>query len=480
MPTKLLKKHWMLALLLIYAIWRCALPVYLDWNKFYGPGQENFIGPDWVYSELAKSILERGEYSLEPDGKPYGIRTPGYSLIVAGFMGVFGDNWAAGLAIFQAVCIVFAVLCIYIAGCKLRGPPVGALAGFLVASYAPYHFISCMLLRESICLALFAATMLLLIRGFYFKKSFIAMGVLVGVNAMLREEFILLVIPCFVAIFLGEFGGYKKILADIKTKWRKPGLKCLSILGIILIVFTPWIIRNAMVYKRFQMTGTLGGVQLFLGNNRMIRPFEYVYEYGFIAHIPEMRDHSDYEVGQIYGRRAVDFMLHNPDRLVVNAIGKFFITFENSMNKVNDFPFIMLGLFFGVFFGAHFKLSNRKTMLLALAFTIPLYIYWRSGFSLGLLVPNIEFGWLFRILGVLGFIYLLFRAKEIPLVLVFPVMFMVNLVFIPQHRHRWVTDWLFILWICIILRDMAIYIMNRQKLSGDIKHNSIETGSLDV
>ena len=467
----------MLILLLIYAIWRCGVPVYSDWNKFYGPEQANFIGPDRVYSDLAKAILERGEYSLEPGGKPYGIRTPGYSLVIAGFMAVFGDNWAASLAIFQALCIVFAVLCIYVAGCKLRGPPVGTLAGFLVASYAPYHFISCMLLRESICLALFAATMLLLIRGLYFKKSFIVMGILVGINAMLREEFMLLTIPCFMAIFLGEFGGYKEILTNLRKLWRKPVLKCLGIVGIIMLVFSPWIIRNAIVYKRFQMTGTLGGVQLFLGHNQMIRPFGYVYEYGFIEHIPEMRDHSDYEVGQIYGKRALKYIIHNPDRVVVNAIGKFITAMENSMNKVNDFPFIFIGLFLGVFFGAHFRLSNHKTMLLILAFTIPLYIYWRSGFSWGLLVPNIEFGWLFKVLGIASFLYLLYRAREIPLVLVFPVMFMVNLIFIPQHRHRWITDWLFILWMCIMLRDLAIYVMNRQWSGEEVANKSIPTGS---
>ena len=341
-----MKKHWMMLLLIGYAIWRCGVPVYSNWDKFYGPKQANFMGSDRACSELAKAILERGEYSLEPGGKPYGMRTPGYPYVIAGFMAVFGDNWVSSLAIFQALCIIFAVLCIYIAGCKLRGPPVGAMAGFLVASYAPYHFASCMLLRESICLALFASTMLLLIRGFYFKKSFIVMGILVGFNAMLREEFMLLTIPCFAAIFLGEFGSYKELLANIKIQWRKPVLKCLSIIGIILIVFSPWIIRNAIVYKRFQMTGTLGGIQLFLGNNRMIRPFGYAYEYDFIEHIPEMKDHSDYEVGQIYGKRALKFMLNNPDRLVVNAIGKFFIALENSIKKVNDFPVIFIGLFF--------------------------------------------------------------------------------------------------------------------------------------
>ena len=288
------------------------------------------------------------------------------------------------------------------------------------------------------------------------------MGFLIGINAMIREEFLLLTLPCVVAIWLGEFGSWHELRDNYKEKWRKPLLKSLGAIAVILLVFSPWIIRNAVTLGRIQMTGSLGGVQLFIGNNPAIRPTGYVYEYSFIDRIPEFRNHSDYEVGQIYQRRALRFMLHNPDKVVVNAIGKIMIVFENSVANVNDFPAIFIGLLLGIMVGAHFKLSHGKIILISAVTTAATYIFWRGGISIGLLLPNIEFGWMFRILGLLGFVYLLWIGVEIPLVLVFPVMFMVNIVFIPQHRHRWITDWLFILWIAIVMRDFALYIIKRQ------------------
>jgi hypothetical protein len=460
---KTLKKHWLLALLIVYALWRCGIPVYVDWDKFHGDGIKNFVGPETIYLELAEALHDRGEYTAGPNRKPYGIRTPGYSLIIAGFISVFESNWAAALAIFQAVCIVFACVMIYIAGTGLRSPPVGALAGFLVATYAPYHNISCGLLREPICLALFAMIMLLLLKRFYHKWSFIAMGLLIGVTSMIREEFLLLTLPCIAAIWLGEFGGWVQIKNNIKAKWRKPLLKSLGVVALIMLVFSPWIIRNAIVFKRFQMTGTLGGIQLYLGNNPTIRPDEYSYNYGFIVNVPEMRTHNDYEVGIMYRQRAIKFMLGNPDKVIVNSLGKAVIAFENSVANVNDFPVIFIGIFMGVLLGAHFKLSHGKIMLNTAATVLAIYIFWRGGFYIGLLLPNIEFGWIFRILGLLGFFYLIYRREELPIIAVFPILFMVNIIFVPQHRHRWITDWLFMLWISILLRDSAVYAINKQK-----------------
>ncbi len=452
----------MLMVLIIYAIWRCGIPIYVDWDKFHEPGLKNFIGPETIYLELAESILKRGEYSQLPAGKPYGIRTPGYSIIIAGFLGLFGDNWAAAMAIFHAGCIIFAAVCAYIIGTQLRSPPVGAFAGFMVATYAPYHFITCGLLREPFCLALFALIILLLLERFYRKWTYIALGLLIGMTAMIREEFLLLVIPSVIAVFHGDFGSWKAICAGFNKKWRVPAMKCAAIIGLIMLVFSPWIIRNAIVYKRFQMTGTLGGIQLYLGNNPSVRSRGYVYDYGFIVNIPEMKTHNDYEVGIIYRNRALKFMLANPGRVIFNGIGKVIIAFENSVHNVNDFPVIIIGLVLGILVGAHFKLDKSVIMLISAGLILSCYIYWRGGFHLGLLLPNIEFGWGLRLLGLAGFGYMLYRREEPIISIVFPLLFLVNIVFIPQHRHRWITDWLFMLWIAIFLRDCALYVIRKQ------------------
>ena len=133
----LIKRHWILIILVIYTLWRCGIPIYVDWDKFHEPGLKNFIGPENIYVDLARSMLERGEYNLGPGEHPYGIKTPGYSLIVAAAIALFGDNWPAALAIFQATCLIVAVICIYIAGAGLRSPPVGAFAGLSGGNLRP-------------------------------------------------------------------------------------------------------------------------------------------------------------------------------------------------------------------------------------------------------------------------------------------------------------------------------------------------------
>ena len=79
---------------------------------------------------------------------------------------------------------------------------------------------------------------------------------------------------------------------------------------------------------------------------------------------------------------------------------------------------------------------------------------------LSLMMPNIEFDYL-RVLGCVGCVWVLWRKEEPVFCLVYVLLLSVNLVFVPQHRQRWIMDLLFIIWNAIVVYDVMKYMETR-------------------
>lgn len=101
-------------------------------------------------------------------------------------------------------------------------------------------------------------TILIFITFIYFsdiKHKYVYVGVLVGLNTLIKPFFI----AYFFAIFLLELLIEKKIIASIKNS--------LIVLIVCAITIAPWIYRNTKLVGQFTYVSNNGGIVLYINNN---------------------------------------------------------------------------------------------------------------------------------------------------------------------------------------------------------------------
>lgn len=439
-----LKNYLPLIILMVYAAFRLGLLLCFQWDEL-SSNPDLFIEHDREFYSIAVNLLDYGQYNVGKDLPPYSVRTPGYPLLIVVTMALGHQYWLHLLFILHILFVAVAAAAVYLIVSRMRSKNAGFFAGFLVASYAPYHYVSFMLLREITTVMFFSLLLLLLYSPNYRKWSFIAMGALLGCMSMVREETILLVVPCIAAIFWHESRF------DLH-KWRKPVIKTAAMLGIVMLVFSPWIIRNAIVFKRFQMFSALGGIQLYMGNNPDIGPGKPL-NYGYISTVKELKTMPDVEVSRIYFNKAVDFAVNNPLKVLKNIYWKLELLYEQTINNFNDYIFLLCGLLAGTVIIVTAKIKNGTGRCCSLLAGVAIFYVWGRGeFSQSLLFPNIEFS-IIRTIGFIGFFYVLFKKQEPVYCLCYIMLLSANIIFLPQHRQRWVMDLLFILWNVLVVYD---------------------------
>lgn len=443
--------------LLLYAGWRFGFDLLYNWDLYVNSADAIAMEADGRhFTLLARSLLNHGEYRLDEGSPPYSLHTPGFSLFLAAHMLVFGKYWLVGVFASHVLIGIWVVACAYAVLVSMRGHNTALLGGFLTASYAPYHYLAFIVYREALSLGLFASFLLIINHKWYRKWTFTLMGCALGCIAFVREEFVLLTPTCLAVIWWMETGG------TFRRNWRRAAWKSLAVIALIGAIFLPWIIRNAVVFHRFQAFGSLGGVQLYMGNNPTLSATQE-YDYAYIAKIKEFETHATHEVGDIYFKKATRYIVSHPFTTLRNMIGKTHCLFSVSVHNLDDFPAIIFGLTCGLAITAALKLKGWKRSATTAAITVLFLVFARRGVNAGLLYPNVEFGSL-RFFGIIAFLWFLLRREFPEYALGYLSLLAVNLIFIPQHRHRWIIDLLLIIWTAAFLHDVLLFIT--QKLSS--------------
>ncbi|WP_052487206.1 ArnT family glycosyltransferase [Gordoniibacillus kamchatkensis] len=112
------------------------------------------------YTKLAVQLLERGIYAYR-DTSPNTLVTPGWPLLLAGFLRLFGYQPLEPALMIVRVCLCFIALgslvFLYLAGRRLFGPATGLLAAGFAAVYPSYVWSASLILTEVPFLTCFTA-----------------------------------------------------------------------------------------------------------------------------------------------------------------------------------------------------------------------------------------------------------------------------------------------------------------------------------
>lgn len=210
-----------------------------------------------AYYALSKALYEEGSFG-GPSFRDSSDWSPGAPLLYAASFYATGGAREGTARIVEALLGLASILVVFALGERLGGRAVGLLAALAVAVYPPFiHTTGELMSEPGAMLTLPAAVLAFLWAGERERWwAWLAPGLLLGLTAMFRPEY-LLVGAAFVVLAAVRVG--------VGRGWRL-GLAGAGVLLLALVVpIVPWTVRNAVVLDRVVPISTGGGKALYVG-----------------------------------------------------------------------------------------------------------------------------------------------------------------------------------------------------------------------
>jgi len=299
-----------------------ALGLRLGWGASR-PASDVYLAalPDQVeYLSIARNLLiGRGLSFIDPrfQERVYAFRTPGYPMFVAACGGnVRAVRLAQGVLDTGTALAVFVLAILLMPGARKKGA-VGA-AG-LVAFNPFLIYFSGLLLSETLFTAMLAWGMVLLISGNAGPdrppRAFIwlAGGILLALAVLVRPSAAPL--PIILAI-AAAFANHTRGVA-YQPPWPLPVAS--TLLVVVLLVLTPWALRNYRIFHELIWTDTNAGFTLYDGYNPDATGAS---DQRFIRYLPQLRLMGEAQRSEYLTLRARSYIQRHPRRVLDLAAAK--------------------------------------------------------------------------------------------------------------------------------------------------------------
>lgn len=209
-------------------------------------GTIDIVEDSLQYWYSAENILNHGSFStrLPPPFEPSAFRTPGYALFLT-LLQFFGLNMQGALIIQSLLGALIPVLLYFII--RYVYHPLPAWIGALLFSLLPLHLSVLNVPRTEVLLQLFLLpAILFFLKALKDKKptTVLTSGLLFGLTALVKP-FLFYVFPLIIlwGVLFWKAKGWKTATT----------LTCI-LLGVYVIVLSPWIIRNYIHFDKFLIT----------------------------------------------------------------------------------------------------------------------------------------------------------------------------------------------------------------------------------
>ena len=204
------------------------------------------------YDRLGDSIAHAHGYpgQFQP-AKPSAFRPPLYPLALAG-VHLVGGGWTAE-RLLGALLGVATVLLVYLVSERLWGRRVGLVAAGIAAVFPPLVVLNASLLSESLFVPLVLGVLLATLeyrRTLQLRWAAVA-GALCGLAALTRVNGMLLAIAAAVGVW-----------AALPARRSRALVPVLAVVVAAVVVVSPWVIRNTVVFHRFVGISTQSGYAL--------------------------------------------------------------------------------------------------------------------------------------------------------------------------------------------------------------------------
>ncbi len=311
MPESKRPKYLLILILLISALIRCGLAVYVQRQLDQQPERTYVIEGDADgYWRLAQTIVHGEEYSIYTPPRRV-LRMPGFPLVLAGAMSVAGEDHFR-VRLFLALTGVAACYLVYLLGKELTNETTGLIAAGLTAVSPVMAGFSVLFLSETV----FAVTMLfslwVLVKlenvkwGDHDRLQGCLWSALAGVSlaaAFYVRPGWLLTLPIIVVLMIWNAKGQRA---------RALERAAILILG-FTVMLAPWVYRNYQVTGHFVLTSLWSGPSLYDGLNPQATGDS---DMTFFDRDRVMLKMSEYEMNRYYTQQAVEYARQHPGHVI--------------------------------------------------------------------------------------------------------------------------------------------------------------------
>lgn len=319
------------------------------------------------YDTLAQSILAGKGFSFPTNWYPFTLANEQtahwsylYALYLAGVYAVVGHHPLVARLI-QVLLSGLNIWLAYRIGRRLFGEWVGLAAAALTSVYTYFVFFNAALMTQTfyIIAVLAVIDLTLAVLENPSRRSWILLGVSIGVGALFRQTLLIFAPLVFASIVL---------MRRWQVKWRAVALS----LGVVALLILPWTLYNYSTFHDFLLLNSNGGYWFYSSNH----PEQGTnFNQNFAAPLPEeLRGLSEPAIDRALFREGLGFILADPTRFVLlsfSRVDDFFwfgaseqSTWVSNIARILSFtiylPFMILGLY----------LSRRQWRV-----CLPLYLY---------------------------------------------------------------------------------------------------------
>ena len=306
------------------------------------------------YDALARSLLDGRGYSFAENWYPF---TPAnaptahwsfmYPLYLAGTYAVTGYHPLVARLVQAVVGGVLICFLVYLIGRRVVDENTGLVGAGLAAVYGYFIYYNAALMTETFFIVLVLLTLYLSIelKGDPTLMRWLGLGLSLGLASLLRQTVLLFVPFLLVWLFL-ELRGRA-------IRWWYFTLPVI----IILLLVTPWTLRNFLVYREFLLLNSNAGYALFASNNPNLGT-DWRNELVVVPVPRELAGQNEAELDRALTKKGIEFILADPKRYILLSLDKtleyfwFWPSSDSSrisnLNRVLSFglylPFMFLGL----------------------------------------------------------------------------------------------------------------------------------------
>ena len=300
-----------------------ALGIELLYLKSYSVSY--FISPDGLlYSNIAENFLQ-GKGLVNTVGTDGILRAreyvvgPIYPLLLAFIYGIFGLKSYGMVIVLHAVLGAASALLAYKTGELLFGKGYAWIPYGLTLGYPLFAFWGMYVLTETTYVLMI--TLFLYILALYAKEvkrpkviTLLILGAVIGISNLVRP-LLLLYFPVL-GFWILWMQGWR-----LKTALRDFFL----IVGMTILVMSPWWIRNEIKYHQFIVVSNYGSYEFYLGNNPLTVTDQYFF-FEQPSYDPEVKARIEklpiLEQEKEYKQLAVSYIIQHPVQFLQRTLAK--------------------------------------------------------------------------------------------------------------------------------------------------------------
>lgn len=316
---------WLAVVLIVAAGVRIAWSVYAA-----RPPSQSLHDPNFylLYGEQ----IARGHGYVVPFGQgPTAYYPVGYPIVLAivdfVLIHTVGDHPIGAAAAINVLCGVAAVALVFLIGRRLANDAVGLVGAAITALYPNLVYHTAAALTETVFNAVFLLLVYLVVSAPWAQRHFerrrlVALGVLLGVCILIRPVAAPIVGALFVAWLLAGFG------------WRRSLLYSGALVGIAVLVVSPWVVRNIRVMHTVTLSTNTGDNLCMSRHVGASGTFDFNGNACFIGFENVPRPEGETERDSRNRRLAVDFVRDHPGEEVKLWFKRIYQTFRADWDGV--------------------------------------------------------------------------------------------------------------------------------------------------